>query len=113
MNALCLILCKKVFTKMMSCLIILSKCPDLCLFWGSMQIDSGRHQVNIDFQPLSLKSDRKEAGILGTKNLIFKSFTFLQHKQFISTQTILILRNIIYTYVAIPHPPAPQKQKLI
>jgi hypothetical protein len=49
----------------MSCLIVLSKCPDLCLFWGSMQLHSGRLQVNIDFQSLSPKSDRKEGGDSG------------------------------------------------
>jgi hypothetical protein len=26
------------------------ECPDLCLFWGSMQMHSGRLPVNIDFQ---------------------------------------------------------------
>jgi hypothetical protein len=37
---------------------------------------SRRHQVHMNFQPLSLKSDRKEVGILGTKNLKFKSLPF-------------------------------------
>ncbi len=27
----------------------------LCLFWGSVQMHSGRHIVNIDFQPMGLK----------------------------------------------------------
>jgi hypothetical protein len=57
MSILCLSLYKQVVTKMMSCLIILSKCPDLCLFWGSVQMHSGRHVVNTDFQPLGLKRD--------------------------------------------------------
>jgi hypothetical protein len=48
-------------------LIIQSKCPDLCLFWGSMQTHLGRHAVNIDFQLLGLKSDRKEGGFWGLK----------------------------------------------
>ncbi len=30
-------------------------------------VQSGRHVVNIDFQLLSLKSDRKDGGILGTE----------------------------------------------
>ncbi len=47
---------------MMSCLIILSKCQDLCLFWGSVQMYSGRHVFYIDFQLLGLKRDRKEGG---------------------------------------------------
>ncbi len=68
MSVLFLILYKQVFTKMMSSLIILSKYPDLCLFWGSVKMHSGRHPVNIDFQPFGLKSDRKEGRILGTKN---------------------------------------------
>ncbi len=46
---------KQVFTKMMSWLFILSKCSDLGLFWGSA------------VQPLGLKSDGKEGGILGTE----------------------------------------------
>jgi hypothetical protein len=57
---LCLFLNKQVFTKIKSCLIILSKCQDLDLFWGSVY--SGRHVVDSDFQPLGLKSDRKEGG---------------------------------------------------
>jgi hypothetical protein len=69
---LCLILYQQVFTKIMSCLIILSKYQGLCLFWGSVQMHSGRPAVNIDFQPLGLKSDRKEGRILGTKNLNIK-----------------------------------------
>ncbi len=52
---------------MMSCLIILSKCSDLGLFWGSVQVYSGRLAVNIDLQPFSLKSDRKEGGFWGLK----------------------------------------------
>ncbi len=39
----------------MSCLIILSKCQDLCLFWGYVQTYSGRDLVDIDFQPLGPK----------------------------------------------------------
>jgi hypothetical protein len=53
---------------MMSCWIILSKCQAFGLFWGSVQVYSGRHVVNIDFQPLGLKSYRKGGGgILGTE----------------------------------------------
>jgi hypothetical protein len=52
---------------MMSCLIILSKCQDVCLFWGYVQMYSGRHVVDIDFQPLCLKSDHKEGWIRGTE----------------------------------------------
>ncbi len=55
---------------MMSCLIILSKCPDLWLFWGSVKIYSGRHVVNINFQNLGLKSDREEGEILELKFII-------------------------------------------
>jgi hypothetical protein len=33
------------FPKMKSFLIILSKCSDLCLFWGSVQMYTGRHVV--------------------------------------------------------------------
>ncbi len=55
------------FTKMISCLIFLSKCSDLGLFWGSVQVYSGRHVVYFDLQHLSLKSDRKEGGIQGTE----------------------------------------------
>jgi hypothetical protein len=95
---------------MMSCLIILSKCQDLGLFWGFVQMHSGRHVVNIDLQSLGLKSDRNEGGILGLKFKI-QIFTFSQHKQFISTQTMLIHRNKIYTYVSIPYPPCPRKNK--
>jgi hypothetical protein len=77
-SVFCLILNKQVFTDMMSCLIILSKCPYLCLFLRSVQMHSGRHPVNIDFQPLGLKSDRKEGagGILGAKKFKFKSLHF-------------------------------------
>jgi len=32
-------------TKMMSCWIILSKSPDLCLFWDSVLMHSGQHTV--------------------------------------------------------------------
>ncbi len=32
-----------------------------------MQVYSGRHIVNIDFQPLGLKTDGKERGILRTE----------------------------------------------
>jgi hypothetical protein len=46
-KSLCLILYKKAVTEMMSCLIILSKCPDLCLFWGSVQMHSGWHVVGM------------------------------------------------------------------
>jgi hypothetical protein len=38
---------------------ILSKCQDLCFFWGYVQMYSGRHLVDIDFQALGPKSDRK------------------------------------------------------
>ncbi len=58
---------KQVFTNMISCMIILSKCSDLGLFLGSVQVYSGRHVVYMDLQPLSLKSDRKEGGIQGTE----------------------------------------------
>jgi hypothetical protein len=47
---------------MMSSLIILSKCPDLGLSWGSIEVYSGRRVVDIDFQPLGLKIERKEEG---------------------------------------------------
>ncbi len=30
--------------------------------WGSVPVYSGKHVVNIDFQPLGLKSDRKGGG---------------------------------------------------
>jgi hypothetical protein len=42
----------------------------------SVQMHSGRFAVNIDLQTLGLKSDRKEEGILGTKNVKFKSIHF-------------------------------------
>ena len=35
--------------------------------WGYVQMYSGRHVVDIDFQPLGLKSDRKEEGFWGLK----------------------------------------------
>ncbi len=74
-----LILNKQDFTKIMSCLIILSKCQDLGLYLGSVEVYSGQHVV--DFQPLGLKSDRNEGGgILGNWNLKILIFTFLQHK---------------------------------
>ncbi len=77
--------------------------------------------VDIDFQPLGLKSGRKEGGggILGTEvsNLIhhiFKTQTIQYKNEFnvaseISTQTILFHRNKIYTYVSIPYTPYPWK----
>ncbi len=70
-----LILNKQDFTKIMSCLIILSKCQDLGLYWGSVEV------VDIDFQPLGLKSDRNEGG-WDSGELKFKIliFTFSQHK---------------------------------
>jgi hypothetical protein len=37
------------------------------IFGINVWMHSGRHVVNIDFQPLSLKSDRKEWGILETQ----------------------------------------------
>jgi hypothetical protein len=51
---------------------------DVCLFWGSVQMHSGWHAVNIDFQPLGLKvtARRGEGGILGTIYLKFKSLHF-------------------------------------
>jgi hypothetical protein len=62
---------------MMSCLIILSKCQDLCLFLGYVWAYSGRHVVDIDFQPLGLKSGCKEGGFWGLrfKNLNLHIFT--------------------------------------
>jgi hypothetical protein len=59
----------------MSCLIILSKCPDLGLYWGSVEVYSGQHVVDIDFQPLGLKSDCKERGFWGLKSLHFHNCT--------------------------------------
>jgi hypothetical protein len=59
-----LIMRKKGAIKMLSCL---SNVQDLGLFWGSVQVYSGQHIVNIDFQPLALKSHRKEGGILRTE----------------------------------------------
>ncbi len=55
---------------MMSCLIILSKCQDLYIFWGYVQMYLGQHIVDINFQPLGLKSDRKEGGFWGLKSKI-------------------------------------------
>ncbi len=72
----------------MSCLNILSKLPDLCLFWGSVQMHSGRLAVNIDFQPLDPKSDCKGGEDSGDKKFKILIFTFSQHKQFISTDHI-------------------------
>jgi hypothetical protein len=43
------------------------KCPYFCLFWGSVQMHSGLRVVNIDFQPLGMKSDHKEAEFWGQK----------------------------------------------
>ncbi len=57
---MCLTLLKEVYTKIMFCLIIVSKYKDLCLFWGYVQMYSGQHVVIIDFQLLGLESDRKE-----------------------------------------------------
>jgi hypothetical protein len=78
-----------------------------------VQMYSVRHEVDIDFQPLALKSDRKGGGILGTEvsnliNHIFKTQTIHYKNAFnvaseISTQTILFHRNKIYTYVSIPY----------
>jgi hypothetical protein len=73
------------------------------LFWGSMQVYSGRHVVNIDLHPLSLKSDRKEGGFRGLKFKILNLYIFTKDT---STQTILIHRYKIYTYVSIPPPPS-------
>ncbi len=47
---------------MVSCLNFLTKCQNLCLFWGYVQMYSGRHVGNIDFRPLGLKSDCKGGG---------------------------------------------------
>jgi hypothetical protein len=47
--------------------IILSKCPYFCLFWGSVQMHSGLRVVNIDFQPLGMKSVHKEGEFWGLK----------------------------------------------
>jgi hypothetical protein len=54
---------------MMTGLIILSKCQDLCLFWVYVPdvFSAGSHVVDIDFQPLGLKSDHKEGVIMGTE----------------------------------------------
>jgi hypothetical protein len=53
---------------MMSCVIILLKCSDLGLFLGSVQVYSGQHVVNIDFQHfLGSEKCRKEGGIQGTE----------------------------------------------
>jgi hypothetical protein len=43
---------------------------------GSVKMHSGWLAVNIDLQPLGLESDRKEGGIMGTKDLKFKSLHF-------------------------------------
>jgi hypothetical protein len=64
---------------------------------------SGWHAVNIDFQSLDLKSDCKRGDFWGLKIL---NFNLSQHKQFLSTQIILIHRHKIYLYVSIPHPPS-------
>ncbi len=42
-----------------------SKCQALGLFWGSGQMYSRRHVVNIDFQPLGLKNDPQGGGYYG------------------------------------------------
>ncbi len=60
---------------MLSCLIIFSNCPDLCLIWGSLQMHSGRLVVNIDFQPLGLKSDCKKGVFWGLKFKIYSGRT--------------------------------------
>jgi hypothetical protein len=65
---------------MMSCLIILTKCSDLGLFKGSVQMYSGWHVVNIDLQPLGLKSDRKKGGFRGLKFNIL-NLTFILHQK--------------------------------
>jgi hypothetical protein len=49
-------------TDVVSSLLFIKKCPDLCIFWGFVQMRSGRHAVNIDFRPLGLISDLKEGG---------------------------------------------------
>ncbi len=72
---------------------------------------SGRHVVNIDLQPLGLKSDRNEGGILGLKFKI-QIFTFSQHKQFISTQTMLIHRKKSTHMCPFPIPPVLEKIKI-
>jgi hypothetical protein len=61
---------------MMSCLIIISKCSDLGLFWGSVQVYSGGHVVNIALQPLGLKSDQKEGGFEGLKFKFLNIYIF-------------------------------------
>jgi hypothetical protein len=43
---------------------------------GSVKMHSGWLAVNFDLQPLGLESDRKEGGIMGTKDLKFKSLHF-------------------------------------
>jgi hypothetical protein len=67
-----------------------------------VEVYSGRHVVDIDFEPLALKSDRKEGGgFLGNQNLKFKSLHFHNINTLdISTQTILILikRNNILKF---------------
>ncbi len=69
---MCLVfnLYKTVFTKTLSCLIILLNVQIYAFsrfmpFLGSVQMYSGQHVVNIDFLPLGWKSDCKEGGILG------------------------------------------------
>ncbi len=76
---------------MIFCLINLSKCQDLCLSRGSVKFYLGLHVVNIDFQPLGLKSDHKEGGggNSGDRNKKFKSLHFHNiNTSDISTNTI-------------------------
>ncbi len=66
---------KQFFTKMIFCLVIVSKLKDLCLFYGYVQMYSGWHVIIIDFQLLGLKSDRQGGGgIWGTE---IKNFNLL------------------------------------
>jgi hypothetical protein len=46
------------------------------VYFGSVQMHSGRHVLNFYFQPLGLKSDRKEGGILGTEIYNFNLYIF-------------------------------------
>jgi hypothetical protein len=43
------------------------KMPVFMPFYGYVQMYSGRHVVEIDLQPLGLKSESKEWGIQGTE----------------------------------------------
>ncbi len=43
------------------------KKPGFMLFLGHVLTYSGQHPDDIDFEPLGLKSDHEEGGILGTE----------------------------------------------